>query len=208
MNNVNVNIHHRDLNENVKEGGVESDNDRDKRATQPNYMTNGNEPETSSPTITIALALSEEQLQELSVSRNMSICEQYYQLFATKEMFNVTVPLTIVWSMLGVSYYGISLLIMTRLYTSTNDANVCAFDFPPIIENSASELMGIIVITIMINKVGRVFCQVGPYICTAVAIVYLGLVQPTGLTLVITAFLLRGCIMGGFSATWVTTPGL
>jgi hypothetical protein len=64
-----------------------------------------------------------------------------YDLISTAEMRRITVPLAVVWTAFGFTYYGIILFVL-RLYTSS-EISTCSFDYQSIFINICAEFAGV-----------------------------------------------------------------
>ena len=147
----------------------------------------------------------------------LSFFQEYNALLKTTELRCVSIPLWFVWLSFGFSYYGIILLI-SRIYSTNNtsssvSSSTSSFDFSSIFLSAASELVGVFITSLIVDRWGRVPTQSTMYLCTGLAMLVLGLLRvpffSSGpIVLASLTFLARLCAMSSSSATWVATPEL
>lgn len=134
--------------------------------------------------------------------------EVSYGEFFRRDMLPITVPLWSLWCCFGFMYYGIVLLI-SRLFEKENDDDGynCDFDYQEIFISAASELGGVIICALLIERTGRVKIQIGFYVSVAIFVLFIGVEMP-GALLVLFSTAARMCAMGATIVTWVATPEL
>ena len=83
----------------------------------------------------------------------------YMDLFRDKEAMRTSIPLWIVWTMFGFTYYGI-ILFVGRLYSTDDDDGSddkkCSFDYESIFINSTAEVVGCTVCALCNDRGGGV----------------------------------------------------
>jgi len=134
----------------------------------------------------------------------------YMDLFRDKEAMRTSIPLWIVWTMFGFTYYGI-ILFVGRLYSTDDDDGSddkkCSFDYESIFINSTAEVVGCTVCALCIDRFGRVKSQTLFYLLAGFSVFLMGF--ETGVTAVmVVGFMGRIGALAASSATWVTTPEL
>ena len=109
----------------------------------------------------------------------------YMDLFRDKEAMRTSIPLWIVWTMFGFTYYGI-ILFVGRLYSTDDDDGSddkkCSFDYESIFINSTAEVVGCTVCALCIDRFGRVKSQTLFYLLAGFAVFLMGF--ETGVTAV------------------------
>ena len=108
---------------------------------------------------------------------------------------------------------------MTLVFSSTADGgnpdddevaqNIYSFDYAAIFTSASSEIAGLTLAILLIDRIGRVPCQTGSYIGGGIMVFFLCLLasleeQPRA-TMMLTAFLARMFFMAGSCSTWVAT---
>ncbi|CAM9089701.1 unnamed protein product, partial [Chrysoparadoxa australica] len=130
-------------------------------------------------------------------------CNNLAELFLP-EIRRTTLTLWVVWFAFGVVYYGIVLLNGREF--ETNEA-VCSFEYAPMLVVSLSEVLGVVALVLIIDRLGRRLTQATTYWLCGILIIPVGLfrtVAPKTTFL----FLARAMVMIGSAATWVATPEL
>jgi MFS family permease len=161
--------------------------------------------------ITEAARVNGQELRPFSLHVDDKLCpaesDVFVELFRTKEIRNVTIPLGIVWLCFGLAYYGVILLV-SRLYsTSDDDSTTCSFDYEYVFINACAELVGVTITGAIIDSVGRVRTQASLYLLGAMMMFILGFNLST-VAILIVAWFARLAAMGSSCATWVATPEL
>ena len=140
-----------------------------------------------------------------------SFFDEYAALLSTSELRWTTIPLWTTWLSFGFCYYGIILLV-TRVYSSGSGGEVSdvSFDFASIFVSACSELAGVTLTALIVDRWGRVSTQSLMYLMTGVALVVLSFLKAKSSSFTITAisFISRMSAMSSSSATWVATPEL
>lgn len=124
------------------------------------------------------------------------------------DLLKVTTPLVTVWMSFAFLYYGI-ILFITRIYSdeeADDGADACQFNYPPILENSISELLGVTLAILTINHMGRVKTQWLGYLLGAVGVFVMGFSAGNKGILFAFGLIARASAMGASCATWVSTP--
>ena len=129
------------------------------------------------------------------------------ELFTPGKKLNTTLPVTVLWLAMGLSFYGTSLLLV-RASGATDDD--CDFDWPFLWGTYSTEVFGTLALIYTIDRYGRVNSNILFYLLSGVGVVLLGLASAGGMKTLAVA---SGCfalaaIMAASSATWVVTPEL
>lgn len=77
---------------------------------------------------------------------------KFTDLINTPKMRRVSLPLWVIWSAFGFTYYGIILLV-GRIYTTDTESSVqtCSFNYQPIFINASAELVGVFIAALIIG---------------------------------------------------------
>lgn len=115
----------------------------------------------------------------------------YLDLLRVKEIRQVSLPLWAVWGLFGFTYYGL-ILFVGRLYTTTSSGDddkstgrTCSFDYSSIFINATSEMAGVTVSALAIDRLGRVRTQSYFYLAAAAAVAVMGMGLPASAVLVV-----------------------
>lgn len=119
----------------------------------------------------------------------------------------ISVPLWVVWFCFGFSYYGIILLV-ARIFSDSDSATmICSFDYQSIFQNTSAEIVGVVLVTAMIDTVGRTRTQSILYASAALAILLVGSTK-NFIAYSVFVFIARLTSFAATSATCVATPEL
>jgi len=135
----------------------------------------------------------------------LSHSQSYWKAVFTKPMRKITFALMIIWTSFGFTYNGI-ILFVARVY-SNDSVGSCSFDYSAIMVSAASELIGTLVATMLIDSWGRKSTQTYTYLVAAISILMIVFNSSKGILLT-AAFIARSTIMAASNATWVITPEL
>jgi len=155
----------------------------------------------------LELMVNPDELELAKKEESRAFYETYPELF-DKSIRNVTLPLIGVWVSFAFTYYGLIFLI-ARIYSGSSDDGgtpTCSYSYPPILENTSSEIAGITIFLLVINYWGRVKTQVIPYFVGGIAVLILALTHNNLQSVAAMGFIARIMIMGASCATWVATP--
>lgn len=123
-------------------------------------------------------------------------------LFRTKEMMKISLPLGLIWLCFGLSYYGVILLVSRQYSTSNDDSGSCSFDYENIFINASAEIVGVTIAGYTIDAFGRIKTQGSFYLLGSVTMLILGFnISNTGI--IIVSWLARLAAMASSCATWV-----
>lgn len=153
------------------------------------------------------LTISEQEIEEAREAAQIPWYSVYAPLF-DHGIIKVTIPLATVWCSFAFLYYGI-ILFVTRIYSTSDDdasATVCHFNYVPILEDTLSEFVGVTVVIMTINSLGRVKTQWIGYLLGGIGVLVMGLTTNNNTSLLLFGFLGRSAAMGASCATWVCTP--
>lgn len=144
----------------------------------------------------------------------------YGDLVKDRQIRSISFPLWTVWTMFGITYYGM-ILLTDRMYSNTStdddDSDTCTFDYSNIFIVATAEVFGIAIAAYAVDApdLGRVKAQMLFYFLAAIGVVLLGIVSvatPDGGTrnglIFFFAYLGRTSIMAASTVTWVITPEL
>jgi MFS family permease len=126
------------------------------------------------------------------------------------EHLTITIPLLALWLCFGFSYHGVVLFInkiFERGDGSTSGDGQCSFHSQPIFGSAFAELIGLLVMYFLIDKLGRVSTQSSFYAGAAVSVLMLSLQLPS-LALALVASFARGTVTSAIAASWTLTPEL
>jgi putative MFS transporter len=137
---------------------------------------------------------------------NIQISESHWKQLISKPMIKVTLPLILIWASFGFTYNGI-ILFVARVYSNNSSIGSCSFDYSAITINAASELIGTLIATLVIDTWGRNRTQTYIYLVAAISILILSF-SSSQYVLLACAFIARSTLMGASNATWVITPEL
>lgn len=130
--------------------------------------------------------------------------------FFQRKQLPVTIPLWTIWFCFGFCYYGIILLI-SRLFESSDadDDNefVCDFQYAEIFISAVSEVGGVVITALLIDRSGRCWTQGILYCIAGITVLFLAL-KSSNATLTFFSVLARMTSLGSTCATWVATPEL
>ena len=127
--------------------------------------------------------------------------------FFSPQHVKLTIPLWIVWFCFGFSYYGV-ILFVNVVFEKHNDADdgmVCDFDYAPIFYSACSELIGLYLITLLIDDKGRVFTQTGSFVCAAIFVALMG-IHMAYAPLLIMSLLARASVIAAVATIWLAVP--
>jgi putative MFS transporter len=125
----------------------------------------------------------------------------------------VTAPIITCWFCFGFCYFGVVLFVIKvfERHSSTDDhfegAGECDFDYGSIFLSAASELLGLLAATLVIDKWGRISTQMTAFMCAAVGSFLLSL-NVSELHLLFISMLARMSIIGANSSVVTGTPEL
>eukprot|EP00607_Mallomonas_marina_P003071 CAMPEP_0182437268 /NCGR_PEP_ID=MMETSP1167-20130531/84927_1 /TAXON_ID=2988 /ORGANISM="Mallomonas Sp, Strain CCMP3275" /LENGTH=603 /DNA_ID=CAMNT_0024630117 /DNA_START=187 /DNA_END=1997 /DNA_ORIENTATION=+ len=140
-----------------------------------------------------------------SVSKELSTCTaSLFELFSPSMRW-ITIPLYITSLCYGFAYYGVILLV-SRVF-SFSSLSGCSFDYLSIFINSSSEVVGVIIVALMIDPLGRTRSQAVMYVASGVAVALMGTSMPHA-ALVMVSGIARLCVTGATAATCVAKPEL
>ena len=102
----------------------------------------------------------------------------YMDLFRDEKAMRTSIPLWVVWTMFGFTYYGL-ILFVGRLYSEDDDSDgddggSCSFDYSAIFINSASEVVGCTLGALAIDRLGRVRSQTVFYLLAGLSVFLMG----------------------------------
>jgi hypothetical protein len=120
----------------------------------------------------------------------------YSDLLRIRSVRNISLPLWAVWGIFGFTYYGI-ILFVGRLYSTTTDndtSSSCSFDYSSIFINATSEILGVTVSALSIDRLGRIRTQTVFYFLAGLFVFVMGWSLPVNAMLVV-AFLGRMTVM-------------
>lgn len=126
------------------------------------------------------------------------------------ENLPITIPLWTLWICFGFCYYGIVLLI-SRVFekesSGDDDSFQCDFKYTEIFGSAASEVGGVVICALTIDRWGRVYSQMSQYFAAGVAVLFVGFSMPDG-WLTFFTILARMASLASTLSTWVATPEL
>uniref|UniRef100_A0A7R9ZTC3 Major facilitator superfamily (MFS) profile domain-containing protein n=1 Tax=Craspedostauros australis TaxID=1486917 RepID=A0A7R9ZTC3_9STRA len=130
--------------------------------------------------------------------------------------FKLTMPLYSVWFGFGFLYYGGILLIslefsdIQEVLQSSSADDSHGFDYNALFISGSAELFGLVVSTLIIDKLGRVATQFSAYFLGGAACLLLGCLSGSAprTTTVALAFAVRFFMMSGSCSTWAATSEL
>jgi MFS family permease len=132
------------------------------------------------------------------------------------DYISITIPLWVIYSVYGFTYYG-AILFISRLYSSessedhptdsgTSDTAHVTFNYMEIFTNACSEFVGVFLAANVIDRIGRKVSQASFYLIAAVSILLLPM---TTLNVrYVIALVSRISILAACGMTWVATPEL
>ena len=139
------------------------------------------------------------------------------------QLRRVTILLWLIWAGFGLTYYGVILLI-TRIFMKDEDLDgdvdkddavddehpvACDFEYSDIFVSSTSEIMGLVLVLLVLDRIGRRKSQCGFYITCGIFTLAIGLAKDAPTWCMSTlAFVARAGAMAASCATWVVTPEL
>ncbi|KAJ1435263.1 hypothetical protein B484DRAFT_272833 [Ochromonadaceae sp. CCMP2298] len=134
-----------------------------------------------------------------------AVCIIHYSLTPSPVPASTTLPPPPV-HIIQLGYYGV-ILYATRAYTEHDGGGVsgvsngsgdseCSFDYPPLFLNALSEVFGVLVPSLLIDRLGRVKTQMALYALAGVAVLGLGLEGGQGWGLLMLSVTARWCVMG------------
>lgn len=134
-----------------------------------------------------------------------------FDLFSAKWL-RTTLLLWVAWFGLAFLYYG-AILAVSLVFTEVNDDDnaedgVYDFDYQAIFISASSEIVGLVVVLMLIDRWGRIPTQTFTYIMGGVCCLFLGYAahfDASRTVLVILAFVARMAMMGATCTTWVST---
>ena len=144
-------------------------------------------------------------LTPLSREDHSNSCNLYTSLLSVPHRW-ISIPLWITWMAFGFSYYGVILLV-ARLFTETSSPGACAFDYQAIFINAVSEVIGIVISALVIDRLGRTRSQALLYLISAVSALCIGLPLSYWL-LTFVSVIARLSVFAASSVTWVATSEL
>jgi hypothetical protein len=142
----------------------------------------------------------------------------FFDLVRSARMRQVSLPLFVIWTSFGFTYYGV-ILFVSRIYSEPGSGSgasagaaesppSCIFDFQSIFVNAFAEIIGVFLATTMVDPWGRTRTQSVLYAIGGVAVLFMGCSSmPLGV-LKGASLIARLCAMGASCATWVATPEL
>ena len=144
--------------------------------------------------------------EEEAASKSVHICD-----FFSKELLPISIPLFTVWFLFGWTYYGIIFLV-SRIYSKDGDDDAddgftCDFEYSEIFYNASSEVIGVALTALMIDRVGRNGSQTSLYLFSGVFFILIG-IPMSDIGLSVTGFLARIGSMAATSVTMVCKPSL
>ena len=131
-----------------------------------------------------------------------------YDDFFNKNNIKLTIPLWISWFAFGFSYYAIVLFATVIFEKNTDDNNdnpTCDFNYAPIFYSATSELLGLYMLTLTIDSIGRVPTQIGCFISVAIFVIFMGS-DLNDISTIIFALLARLFAISTNTVVWITTP--
>lgn len=112
----------------------------------------------------------------------------YLDLLRNPSARRVSLPLWAVWGLFGFTYYGI-ILFVGRIYTTSasddDGSPSCSFDYSSIFINATSEVAGVTISALAIDRMGRIRVQCWFYVAAAVAVCVMGLGLPANAVLAV-----------------------
>ena len=142
-----------------------------------------------------------------SGNRNVQISESHWKHLISKPMLKITLPLILIWASFGFTYNGIILFVAKVFSNNSTIGGPCSFDYLAITINAASELLGTLLATLLIDTWGRNRTQTYIYLAAAISILIISF-SSSQYILLACAFIARSTLMGASNATWVITPEL
>lgn len=134
--------------------------------------------------------------------------EHYIQLLQP-EYVSITAPLWIVYLSYGVTYYG-AILFISRLYSSesseSHQTNHVTFNYFDIFTNACSEIVGVLLASNIIDRIGRKISQVTLYCVAAFSVLLLPFASSNVRYFI--SLICRISILAACGITWVATPEL
>jgi hypothetical protein len=143
-----------------------------------------------------------------SNGNNRSVIEIVKQLFDNENIW-LTIPLWATWFCFGLGYYGVVILVV-RIYSENTLAvgePVCAFNYGAILANSASELISIVILFLVIDY-GRIKTVCGFFLVAAISVAFTGADWISENLLFYFLLVARISATGANAATWVATSEL
>ena len=146
--------------------------------------------------------------QEEAASKGVALGD-----FFERDMLPISIPLFTVWFLFGWTYYGIIFLV-SRIYSKSSDDDgddaseyTCDFEYSDIFYNAASEVIGVALTAVVIDRFGRNRSQTTLYVLSGVFVALLG-VKMSDVGVSVVGMLARIGSMGATSVTMVVTPEL
>lgn len=144
-----------------------------------------------------------------------------YRILFTSKWRKITLLLMVVWFVFAFGYYG-TIMTITRIFNESggdscnddeyynNDENVNAkvsFDYAAILISSSAEIFGTLLVILFIDRIGRVYTQIGAYLSCGISVFLLCILSDYAdrNMLVALAFIARIGGMAASSSTWVAT---
>mmetsp|Transcript_15801 Transcript_15801/g.23683 ORF Transcript_15801/g.23683 Transcript_15801/m.23683 type:complete len:556 (-) Transcript_15801:161-1828(-) len=145
-----------------------------------------------------------------------------YRILFTSKWRKITLLLMVVWFVFAMGYYG-TIMTITRIFNESgggdscndneyynNDENVNAkvsFDYAAILISSSAEIFGTLLVILLIDRIGRVYTQIGAYLSCGISVFLLCILSDYAdrNMLVALAFIARIGGMAASSSTWVAT---
>ena len=133
---------------------------------------------------------------------------KFVDLVDTEPVRNISLPIWVIWTGFGFTYYGM-ILFTSRIYEvdTGEDDGICSFDYSAIFVNTAAEAAGVSICALCIDSVGRVNTTVGGYFFAGMFVFMLGMAKSSSAVLAL-SMISRMFIMSASNSVWVMTPEL
>lgn len=156
----------------------------------------------------LSLAVGDSDFVEIekNILKNQIEEKSLFEILKSPQMFKLSIKLAIVWSSFGFAYYGI-VFFVSRLYSITDAADQCSFDYQSIFINASSEFVGVTIAALIIDRWGRSRTQGVLYLLGGIMMFGMGF-KLTKTSVFAFSWITRMFAMGSSCTTWVATPEL
>ena len=117
--------------------------------------------------------------------------------------YRISLPLWITCLGFGFTYYGVILFVTRVFTTSSSSSSSCSFDYEAIFVNAVSEVVGVAVAALVIDRIGRTRSQAILYLVSGVSVYLLVWTRQS-----VYGMLARMTVMAATCVTWVSTAEL
>ena len=144
------------------------------------------------------------RLKEVSEKDKVKVT--YFEL-VREGRYRISLPLWITWMAFGFTYYGVILFVTRVFTTSSSSSSSCSFDYEAIFINAVSEVVGVAVAALVIDRIGRTRSQAILYLVSGVSVACMGL-RLSAAEMIFVSTLARLSVFSASSVTWVATSEL